>query len=112
MPGQPACLVYVYEGDLDWTGHRDGCHSASWRHQLAVIDAWVARLRQALPADTVLVVTGDHGMVDVPFGNRVDVDSDPRAAGGRRARGGDPRLRYLYTSPELTRTWPRAGRNG
>jgi Type I phosphodiesterase / nucleotide pyrophosphatase len=90
-------LVYVYEGDLDWTGHRDGCHSAAWRHQLAVIDAWVARLRQALPADTVLLVTGDHGMIDVPFDNRVDVDSDPALRAGVVLVGGDPRLRYLYT---------------
>jgi Type I phosphodiesterase / nucleotide pyrophosphatase len=93
----PRSLVYLYEGDLDWTGHRDGCHSASWRHQLAVIDAWVARLRQALPADAVLLVTGDHGMLDVPFGSRVDVDSDPALRAGVVLVGGDPRLRYLYT---------------
>jgi hypothetical protein len=93
----PRSLVYLYEGDLDWTGHRDGCHSASWRHQLAVIDAWVARLRQALPADAVLLVTGDHGMLDVPFDSRVDVDSDPALRAGVVLVGGDPRLRYLYT---------------
>lgn len=92
-------LVYVYEGDLDWTGHREGCDSAALRHQLAVIDAAVARLRQALPADAVLVVTGDHGMVDIPFTARIDVDSEPGLAAGVRLVGGDPRLRYLYTEP-------------
>ncbi|HZC25568.1 MAG TPA: nucleotide pyrophosphatase/phosphodiesterase family protein, partial [Actinopolymorphaceae bacterium] len=70
-------LVYAYEGDLDWTGHGEGCHSPAWRHQLATIDAAVERLRSALPSDAVLIVTGDHGMVDVPLDNRVDVDSDP-----------------------------------
>ncbi|MGH3489539.1 MAG: alkaline phosphatase family protein [Actinopolymorphaceae bacterium] len=90
-------LVYLYEGDLDWTGHRDGCHSAAWRHQLAVIDGFVSRLRGALPADTTLLVTGDHGMLDVPYDRRVDVDSDPRLRAGVYLVGGDPRLRYLYT---------------
>jgi hypothetical protein len=64
-----------------------------------MIDAFVARLRAALPADAVLVVTGDHGMVDVPFDRRVDVDSDPRLRAGVYLVGGDPRLRYLYTEP-------------
>jgi hypothetical protein len=95
-------LVYVYEGSLDWTGHRDGCHSPAWRHQLAVIDGFVARLRDALPADTVLLVTGDHGMLDVPFDRRVDVDSEPRLRAGVYLVGGDPRLRYLYTEPGAT----------
>jgi hypothetical protein len=95
-------LVYVYEGDLDWTGHRDGCHSAAWRHQLSVIDAFVARLRAALPSDATLLITGDHGMLDVPFGRRVDVDSDPRLRAGVYLVGGDPRLRYLYTEPDAT----------
>lgn len=90
-------LVYVYEGDLDWTGHREGCDSAALRHQLAVIDAAVARTRQALPADAVLLVTGDHGMVDIPFSARLDVESEPALFAGVRLVGGDPRLRYLYT---------------
>ena len=95
-------LVYVYEGDLDWTGHREGCHSDAWRHQLATVDSFVARLRQALPADAVLVVTGDHGMVDVRFGDRVDVDSSSALRAGVYLVGGDPRLRYLYTRPDAT----------
>ncbi|MEQ7123082.1 nucleotide pyrophosphatase/phosphodiesterase family protein [Actinopolymorpha sp. B11F2] len=95
-------LVYLYEGSLDWTGHRDGCHSPAWRHQLAATDAFVARLRAALPADATLLITGDHGMLDVPFDRRVDVDSDPRLRAGVYLVGGDPRLRYLYTEPGAT----------
>jgi Type I phosphodiesterase / nucleotide pyrophosphatase len=92
-------LVYVYDGDLDWTGHRDGCRSEAWRHQLAVVDAFASRLRAALPSDAVLVVTGDHGMVDVPPSSRVDVDAVPSLRAGVALVGGDPRLRYLYTLP-------------
>lgn len=103
-------LVYAYEGDLDWTGHREGCDSAALRHQLAVIDAALVRLRRELPADAVLVITGDHGMVDVPFDSRIDVEAEARLAEGVRLVGGDPRLRYLYTEPgtdaeEVAATW-------
>ena len=94
-------LVYVYDGDLDWTGHRDGCESDSFRHQLAVVDASLRRLRAGLPSDAVLLVTGDHGMVDIPFDSRVDVDSDRQLRAGVWLVAGDPRMRYLYTLPEI-----------
>ncbi len=90
-------LVYLYEGDLDWTGHREGVNAPAWRHQLSAVDHFAARLRASLPADVVLLVTGDHGMVDVPQEHRVDVDSAPQLRAGVRMVGGDPRLRYLYT---------------
>ena len=61
----PRSLTYLYEGELDVTGHRHGCTSWAWRHQLAIVDTFAARLREALPAETALVVTADHGMVDV-----------------------------------------------
>ncbi|MBE1610513.1 nucleotide pyrophosphatase/phosphodiesterase family protein [Actinopolymorpha pittospori] len=104
-------LVYAYEGDLDWTGHREGVNGPAWRHQLAAIDHLAQRLRGALPADAVLVLTGDHGMVDVPLGRRVDVDSDPALRSGVYLVGGDPRLRYLYTEAGATDDVVAAWRN-
>ena len=104
-------LVYAYEGDLDWTGHREGVNGPAWRHQLAAIDHFVQRLRAELPADAVLVVTGDHGMVDVPLDRRVDVDSDPALRSGVYLVGGDPRLRYLYTEAGATDDVVAAWRN-
>lgn len=92
-------LVYVYEGDLDWTGHQVGCESAAWSHQLATIDRFLERLRAALSRDAVLVVTADHGMVDVPTSHRVDVDADPVLADGVRVVAGEARFRHLYTRP-------------
>ena len=59
-------LTYVYDGDLDWTGHRWGVDSSHWEQQLAMIDHEAEQLREALPADRRLLVVADHGMVDVP----------------------------------------------
>ena len=56
-------LTYLYDGDLDWTGHRYGVASAQWLQQLAFIDAEAEQLRDAMPAHARLVVTADHGMV-------------------------------------------------
>ena len=44
-------LTYVYDGDLDWTGHKYGVASSQWLQQLAMIDAEAEQLREALPGD-------------------------------------------------------------
>jgi hypothetical protein len=92
----PRAMAYVYDGELDGTGHREGCDSLAWRLQLATIDCFAERLRAELPADAVLLVTADHGMVDVPAARRVDVDEEPDLLDGVVVFGGEARLRHLY----------------
>jgi predicted AlkP superfamily pyrophosphatase or phosphodiesterase len=89
-------LVYVYDADLDATGHREGCRSEAWRHQLATVDAFAQRLREVIPDDAVLLVTADHGMVDVAEAGRVDVDAEPDLTEGLALLGGEARFRHLY----------------
>ena len=43
-------LTYLYDGDLDWTGHRYGVASAQWLQQLVMVDAEAEQLRDAMPA--------------------------------------------------------------
>jgi len=92
----PNSLTYVYEGELDATGHRRGCTSWAWQHQLAMIDLFALRMREALPAETVLVVTADHGMVDIELEHRLDVDTEPELLDGVSLFGGEARFRHLY----------------
>jgi len=89
-------LVYVYDSDLDATGHARGCRSEAWRHQLATVDAFAQRLREVIPADAALVVTADHGMVDVDPEDRVDVDAEPDLMDGVTLLGGEARFRHVY----------------
>jgi hypothetical protein len=93
---EPASLVYVYEGELDSTGHAKGCLSWAWEHQLGVVDSFAQRMREALPAGTALLVTADHGMVDVGPDDRVDVDDRPDLLDGVSLVGGEARFRHLY----------------
>jgi hypothetical protein len=89
-------LTYLYDGDLDWTGHRYGVASAQWLQQLASIDAEAEQLREALPASVRIVVVADHGMVDSPDDHRIDVDHEPDLRDGVVLLGGEARFRHVY----------------
>ncbi len=93
---QRPSLTYMYEGDLDWTGHRYGVASLQWRLQLSMIDAAAEQLRETLPSDVRIVVVADHGMVDSPATGRVDVDHAPDLLDGVALLGGEARFRHLY----------------
>ena len=85
-------VAYLYWGDVDKAGHHHGWGSWQWGDALAELDAELGRLARMLPRDTVLVVTADHGMVDVDRSQRWDVATDAAARRRRRARrGGAPR---------------------
>lgn len=92
-------LTYVYFGDLDATGHRRGCTSPAWREELTHVDQLVEQLAAALPAGAALLVTSDHGMVDVPLENRWDVAATPALSDGVEAVAGDLRGVHVHTRP-------------
>jgi hypothetical protein len=89
-------FTYLYDSDLDWTGHRWGVSSSQWLQQLAMVDAEAEQLREALPPDTRLVVVADHGMVDSPDDDRIDVDDHAELLDGVALLGGEARFRHLY----------------
>jgi hypothetical protein len=89
-------VTYLYDGDLDWTGHRYGVDSPQWRAQLSVVDVAVELLRETLDDDVRLVVVADHGMVDCPGERRVDVAQHPVLREGVALVGGEARFRHLY----------------
>ncbi len=95
-------LTYTYESELDHTGHETGYRSRAWRDVLRAVDADARALRDALPAGTALVVTGDHGMVDVPDDDRVDADLEPDLLDGVVLLGGEARFRQLWTAAGRT----------
>jgi hypothetical protein len=95
----PRAFVYVYWGDVDKVGHLKGAGSWEWGEELAKVDSAVRRLVAELPSDAVLHVTADHGMLDVPFGQRVDVADEPVLARGVRHLGGEARCPQLYCEP-------------
>jgi predicted AlkP superfamily pyrophosphatase or phosphodiesterase len=93
-------LVYAYERQLDHVGHASGCDSEDWLRQLIRVDAMCERLRDALPDDVALVVTGDHGMVDIPSANQVVAEDEAELMAGLSALAGEGRFRQLYVDTD------------
>ena len=106
---QRPSLTYMYDGDLDWTGHRFGVASSAWLQQLAMVDAEAEQLRETLPPDVRLVVVADHGMLDSPPGSRLDVSDHPELRDGLALIGGEARFRHLYARggavSDVVATW-------
>lgn len=92
-------LVYGYHPTLDAISHAHGIASPDWARAAASVGRLIGRLVEGLPDDAALLVTADHGALDVPAEARVDLAADPRLAAGIRVVAGEPRVRYLHTVP-------------
>lgn len=88
-------LIYLYVPELDQTAHRFGTRSAKWIEHLELLDSQVKRLvSEALPQRGV-ILTADHGVIDVEHENQVFLDECP-GLGGLLDVGGDPRATFIY----------------
>jgi hypothetical protein len=90
-------LLYGYTAALDTAAHLFGIDSPQWAAAAAGVDALLARLLDGLPARTALLVTADHGGLDIAANARIDLAQDPQLAAGVRVVAGEPRVRYLHT---------------
>ncbi len=102
--GGERSLVYVYERSLDHTGHGHGVGSDPWLTALSRCDELARGLRAALPPDTRLVITGDHGMVNSPPAAWLVVEDEPDLLRGVTVFAGEGRFRQLYTAPGQAET--------
>lgn len=102
-------VVYVYDRSVDHAGHVHGVASDQWLIALEQVDGWLRDLRASLDDDVCLIVTGDHGMVDVPFENRLVFEEEPELVRDVDQLAGEGRFRQLYTSEpdEVARRWAR-----
>lgn len=92
-------LAYLYWGDVDKVGHHHGVGSWQWGDALAEADAELGRLARLMPRGGVLVVTADHGMIDVDRSRRWDVAHDARLSAGVDLVAGEPRASHLHLAP-------------
>lgn len=104
LAANPRSLVYCYWNELDKAGHRYGKDSLEWGHALEEIDSLVRTLASRVPAGTLLLLTADHGMVDVPESWRIDYSEYPELIAGVELTAGEPRAAQLHfgveTGPE------------
>ncbi|WP_129360912.1 MULTISPECIES: alkaline phosphatase family protein [Micrococcaceae] len=89
-------FMYLYWGELDQTGHKHGCTSERWLEALEELDHGLKRLSSRVGPDTLILLTADHGMVDVPEADRVDYSNIPELVAGVRLTAGEPRMVQLH----------------
>jgi hypothetical protein len=87
-------LTYLYCPELDSIAHSSGVESSEWLNKLEDLDATVRRLVASLPKGTGVLLTADHGVIDVPRDRQILIDELNIA--GLMAVTGDPRNAFLY----------------
>lgn len=100
-------VASVYWGEVDKTGHHDGWRSDAWRAEVARLDVELRRLSESVPPETLVLVTADHGMVDIPMGEsevfggpaRLDVADRSPLSDGVALVAGEPRFCHVYAEP-------------
>lgn len=100
-------FIHAYWPELDSIGHHFGMHSDRAHAHLARLDRAVERLWTALRArGVVLLVTADHGQVDVRPHERLKPADHPRFEDCLRLPlCGEPRMVYCYVKPNKTGTF-------
>lgn len=94
-------LVYLYVPELDQAAHAHGWESGRWLTVLEHLDAELAAFEHRMPRGTGLLVTADHGVIDVPAHRHVFIDERPELLDGVRHIGGEPRFLSMYLEPGL-----------
>lgn len=92
-------VSYCYWGEIDAVGHKYGWMSEEWVAALEDADRELRSLANRLPAGSVMVVTADHGMVDVPGAPRWDVADDPVLGQDVELIAGEPRALHVHVRP-------------
>ena len=95
-------IVYVYIAELDKIGHSDGCESPEWTTQLEEVDAGVRGFAASLRPREGLLVTADHGVLDIPERSQVLFGEDAALVDGVRFVAGEPRCLQLHLEPDAS----------
>lgn len=88
-------FTYAYYDGVDKVAHEYGL-GRFYDAELAATDALVAMVLERLPRGTALVVTADHGQVDV--GDRV-IPLAPEVLAHVKQQSGEGRFRWLHARP-------------
>lgn len=97
-------LVYGYWSDLDHIAHESGSLSIAWADAFEAFDLGFSRFLESMAGtDTLVLVTADHGFVDLSPGDTLDLDDFKTI---RECLSmplcGEGRLAYAYVRPHLT----------
>lgn len=88
-------VIYLYVPELDQIAHAKGWQHLAWASQLEEIDALVKNLASHLNHNHALVLTADHGVIDVDISQHIYLE-EIFECDEIVAVAGDTRALYLY----------------
>jgi hypothetical protein len=88
-------IAYCYVPELDVAAHREGWGSGVWTDLLEQVDGAVRDTAADLRHGETLLVTADHGMVDVSASSHLILE-DLGLLDGVRHLAGEPRLLHVH----------------
>jgi hypothetical protein len=91
---QSPSFTYLYIPDVDTQAHRTGTHSQTTAGTVLRVDRMLRELRGELPSSVRMVVSADHGLVDVPAERHFIL------------RDENPIMKYLTVPPTAEATSP------
>lgn len=91
-----ADLVYLYWHGLDHAGHGEGVGSPDWLEALEQVDRALSQVALRCAADTAVIVTADHGMVNSAPQRRLDIARIPQLREGVRILAGEGRAPHIH----------------
>ena len=96
-----ATYTYLYYSLLDEASHAHGPAGEQTRTLLGEIEVGLQRLAEALGPGVRLVITADHGLIDVPQTHKhVLTSHDPLVALLRTPPSGEPRAPVFHVLPD------------
>ena len=95
-------LVYVYVPELDMAAHSEGWESPLWTRHLETVDSAVREFASSLRRREGLLLTADHGILDVPSRSHVIFGDSSDLVGGIRFVAGEPRCLQLHFEPDAS----------
>ena len=99
---RPSGLLYLYIPELDSAAHKYGWESPEWTARLEELDGELAAFVAHLGASDGVVLTADHGVVDVPTSSHILIDTAPELLEGIRFVAGEPRCLQLHFDADLS----------
>lgn len=94
-PNSPS-VTYLYVPELDQLAHRYGVESDRWLNALEELDQQVKNFVDNAPASVGVVLTADHGVIDVAAERQIFLDEYDWYVSEVSHTAGDPRCNFVY----------------
>lgn len=96
ITGSLGTVSYLYIPELDQIAHKFGVASHQWLNQLEELDLVVNRFASKLIDGVGVILTADHGVLDVANSSHVYLEEHDWYANAVVHTAGDPRCNFVY----------------